>query len=97
MLISHNHVWYCGRYSDDDVSFCDGPRMLIYRTAKPSFISTLIALLIHGLIHGFVPVKTWLLIACDIAFYAIITVSTTFTKIKVIFFNLNWISALNIN
>ena len=51
--------------TDDDVSFCDGPGMLIRKNAKPYINSTWIALLIHG----FVPVKTWLLIACDTAFY----------------------------
>ena len=54
--------------TDDDVSFCDGLGMLICKTAKPYINSTKISLLIHG----FVPVKTWLLIACDAAFYAII-------------------------
>ena len=40
--------------------------MLIHKPTKPC-----IALLIHG----FVPIKTWLLIACDTAFYAIISIS----------------------
>ena len=44
--------------TDDDVSFCDGPIMLIRKTAKP-WMSLLI--------HGFVPVKTRLLITCDTA------------------------------
>ena len=57
----HVHV------TDDNVSFCDGPRMRIRKTAKPCINSAWIALLIHG----FVQVKTWLLIACDTAFYAI--------------------------
>ena len=38
--------------------FYDGPVMLIRKTAKPCINSTLIALLIHG----FVLVKTWLLV-----------------------------------
>ena len=28
-------------------------------------------------VHGFLPVKTWLLIACDTAFYAIISVKNS--------------------
>ena len=56
----------------DDISFCDGPGMLIPKTAKPCINSTWIALLIHG----FVPVKTSLLIACDTALYAIILILT---------------------
>ena len=39
--------------TDDDVSFCDGPGMLIRKTVKPYINSTWFALLIHG----FVPVK----------------------------------------
>ena len=54
--------------TDDDVSFCDGPGMPIHKTEKPCINSTWTALLIHG----FVPVKTWLSIAFDTAFYAII-------------------------
>ena len=54
--------------SDDDISFCDGPGMLIRKTIQPCINGTRIALLIHG----FVPVKTWLLIGCGKAFYAII-------------------------
>ena len=53
--------------TDDDISFYDGPGMLIRKTAKLCINSTWIALLIHG----FVPVQTWLLIAYDTAFYAI--------------------------
>ena len=52
----------------DDVSFYEGPGMLICKTAKPCINSTQIALLIQG----FVLVKIWLLIAWDTAFYAII-------------------------
>ena len=55
-------------FTDDDVSFYDGPRMLIRTNVKPqSHASTL-------LIHGFLLVKTWLLITCPTAFYAIINV-----------------------
>ena len=42
--------------------------MLIRKTAKPCINSMWIALLIHG----FVLIKTWLLIVCDTAFYTII-------------------------
>ena len=51
-------------FNHGDVSFYDGPGMLIRKTAKPSINSTWIALLIHR----FVLVITWLVIACDIAF-----------------------------
>ena len=54
--------------TDDDVRYCDGPGMLICKTTKPCINSGWIALLIRG----FVTVKTWLLIACSTAFYAII-------------------------
>ena len=40
--------------------------VFILKIAKPCINSTRIALLTHG----FVPVKTWLLIECDTAFYA---------------------------
>ena len=43
--------------TDDDVSFCNGSGMLIHKTTKLCINSMWIALLIHG----FVPVKTWLL------------------------------------
>ena len=56
------HVTY------DDIRLCDGPGMLIRKTAKQCINSTWIALLIHG----FMPFKTWLLIVCGMAFYAII-------------------------
>ena len=45
------------------------PRMRMCKVQKPCINSTWIA----WLIHGFLPVKTWLLIAGDIAFYAIIS------------------------
>ena len=45
------------------------PRMCTCKVQKLCINSTWIA----WLIHGFLPVKTWLLIACDSAFYAIIT------------------------
>ena len=55
--------------TDDDVKFCEGLwNAYIRKTAKPCINSMRTALLIHG----FVPVKTWLLIASDTAFYAII-------------------------
>ena len=54
-------------FTDDDVSFYEGPGMLICKTTKPCICLMLI--------HGFVLVKTWLLIACDTAFYAVMIVS----------------------
>ena len=60
----HEITFATAHVTDDDIRFCDGPGMLICKIAN----STWIALLIHG----FVPVKTWLLIACNTAFYAII-------------------------
>ena len=51
-----------------DVTFYDGPGTLTFKTANPCINSTWIALLIHG----FVPVKTWLLITCGTAVCAII-------------------------
>ena len=54
--------------TDSDVTFCDGPGMLTVKAAKQVYNSTRIALLTHG----FVLVKTWLLIACGTGFYAII-------------------------
>ena len=53
-------------FTDDDVIFYDGPGRLIHKTLKPCINSTWTALLIHG----FVLIKTWLLIAYDTAFYA---------------------------
>ena len=55
-------------FIDDDVSFYDGPGILVRKSAKPCINSTWIALLIHG----FVLVKTWLLKVCSTTFYAII-------------------------
>ena len=53
----------------DDVNFYDDLRMLTPKVKKKLRISIAwIALLIHG----FVPVKTLMLIVCDTAFYAII-------------------------
>ena len=58
----HHEITFATVYvTDYDVSFCDGPRMLIRKTAKPCINNTWIALLIHG----FVLVKTWRLIACN--------------------------------
>ena len=54
--------------TDADVTFWDGPGMLTVKAAKQVYNSTWIALLKHG----FVLVKTWLLIACGTGFYAII-------------------------
>ena len=55
--------------TDADVTFYDGPGMHTVKAAKQVYNSTWIALLKHG----FVLVKTWLLIACGTGFYAIIT------------------------
>ena len=57
--------------TDADVTFYDGPGMHTVKAAKQVFNSTRIALLKHG----FVLVKTWLLIACGRGFYAIILAS----------------------
>ena len=67
--------------TDDDLNFCDGPGLLIRKTVKPCINSMWIALLIHG----FLSVKTWLLIACDTAFYAIIGFKMTPSGKQVIF------------
>ena len=66
ILSSLNYVQVCALcwYSQ----FLWRPRMRICKVQKPCINSTWIA----WLIHGFLPVKTWLLIACNMAFYAII-------------------------
>ena len=58
--------------SDADVTY-DGPGMhtITCKAAKQVYNSTWIALLKHG----FVLVKTWLLIACGTGFYAIISLN----------------------
>ena len=56
--------------TDADVTFYDGPGMNTVKAAKQVYNSTWIALLKHG----FVLVKTWLLIACGTGFYAIMEV-----------------------
>ena len=53
--------------TDADVTSYDGPGMHTFKAAKQVYNSTRIALLKHG----FVLVKTWLLIACGTGFYAI--------------------------
>ena len=58
--------------TEADVTSYDGPGLHTVKAAKQVYNSTLIALLKHG----FVLVKTWLLIACGIGFYAIISVAT---------------------
>ena len=63
----HDITFVTVHVTDDDVRFCDGPGMLIFKTTKPCINSKWIALLIHG----FVLIKTWLLITCGTAFYAI--------------------------
>ena len=57
--------------TDADVTFYDGPGMHTIKATKQVYNSTWIALLKHG----FVLVKTWLLIACGTGFYAIIMFS----------------------
>ena len=54
--------------TDADITFNDGPGMHTVKAAKQVYNSTWIALLKHG----FVLVKTWLLIASGTGFYAII-------------------------
>ena len=49
----------------DDVNFCDGLEC-VYVKYKSHVLT--------ALIHGFLPFKIWLLIACDTAFYAIISI-----------------------
>ena len=56
---------------DSDITFYDGPGMHTVKAAKQVYNSTWIALLKHG----FVLVKTWLLIACGTGFYAIIKIN----------------------
>ena len=83
----HEITFVTVHVTNDDVSFCDGPGMINLKTAKPCINSMWIALLIHG----FVQVKTWLLTACDTAFYAIIPVkeSLIFTKSRIATFCLH--------
>ena len=57
----------------DGLNFCDGPRMCIHKVKKLCINNNWIALLIHE----FVPVKTWLLIACGTALYAIMHVGNS--------------------
>ena len=57
----------------------------IRKTANPCINSMWIALLIHGLVL----VKTWLLIACDTAFYGIIFISVLFC-FSIIQLHKNW-------
>ena len=52
------------------VTFYDGPGMHTIKAAKQVYNSTWIALLKHG----FVLVKTWLLIVCGTGFYAIMMI-----------------------
>ena len=54
--------------TDAEVTVYDGPGMHIVKAAKQVYKSTGIALLKHG----FVLLKTWLLMACGTGFYAII-------------------------
>ena len=54
----------------DDVKFCDGLECVYVKDKSHASL----ARELPDLIHGFLPVKTWLLKACDTAFYAIISV-----------------------
>ena len=73
----HYEITFATVHVTDDVTFYDGPGMLIHKTAKPCINSMWIALLIHE----YLPVKTWLLKTCDTAFYALIIVEDLFTNI----------------
>ena len=83
--------------TDADVTFYDGPGMHTVKAAKQVYNSTWIALLKHG----FVLVKTWLLITCGTGFYARITVASAVTlsvnllTIMVVFASLS-VNVLNI-
>ena len=66
----HGFTFAVVHATDADVTSYDGPGMHIVKAAKQVYNSTWIALLKHG----FVLVKTWLLIACGTGFYAIIYV-----------------------
>ena len=69
MLTSYFYVCYRARYWRWR-HFLYGPGMHTVKAAKQVYNSTWIALLKHG----FVLVKTWLLIACGTGFYAIICI-----------------------
>ena len=68
--------------TDADVTFYDGPGMHTFKAAKQVYNSTWIVLLKHG----FVLVKTWLLIACGTGFYAIMTIIGQLLSMAVIFY-----------
>ena len=70
----HEITFVTVHMTEDDVSFCDRLGMLIRKTAKLCINSTWITLLIHR----FVPVNTWLLIACGTGFYAVSIVDFLF-------------------
>ena len=63
---SQNYICYCAHYWS---VFVTALECLYKKNAKPCINNMWTALLIHGI----VPVKTRLLIACDSAFYAIVT------------------------
>ena len=64
----HGFTFATVHATDADVTFYDGPGMHTVKAAKQVYNSSWIALLKHG----FVLVKTWLLITCGTGFYAII-------------------------
>ena len=69
ILMSLNRVQFYARYCWWR-QFLWRSWMRLWKVQKPCINSTWIA----WLIHGFLPVKTWLWIACDTAFYAIIMI-----------------------
>ena len=66
----HSFTFATVHASDADFTFYDGPGIHTVKAAKHVYNSTWIALLIHG----FVMVNTWLLLACGTGFYAIIRI-----------------------
>ena len=81
ILTSLNYVHFYTRYCWWR-QFLWWPRMRICKVQKPCINSTRIA----WLIHGFLPIKTWLLIACETGFYAIIKVKWVFIYIHTVYF-----------
>ena len=55
----------------DDVNFCDGLECVYVKYKSPASTARELP---DFKIHGLLLVKTWLLIACDTAFYAVILV-----------------------
>ena len=74
ILTSLNYIHFYARYCWWH-QFLWWPRMHIFKVQKPCINRLWIA----WFIHGFLPVKTWLLIACNTAFYAIMWLLHLFT------------------